>query len=827
MRWAWTRLACLACTLLFTGCERTPAPSATSQTGESDAHSPSASTKTAAPDSTRPAADLSANEILKRLLATYRQAKTYRDQAVVRLSFRQNNQPLSQEQPNAVAFERPDKLSLTAFQATLKSDGKELKAKIEDAESKNVDGQIVVRPAPKPLKLADLARDDLLYETISSRLRRQPVQLELLLEAGGLIAAFDGDVACRRLSDKDHGGALCYRVEVPSPGGPFVFWVDHKNFLLRRLDYPAAALVPDLANDPSVSQLELFADLRGAAIGEKIEPSQFAMDVPPNAKQVKAFARPPQPLPTDLFGQKPATFHFTCLDGRRFSDDELVGKTTVLAWYHDNPACEATLQQVSLAAERLAKADGVAIYAVATDPTSLTNDALQRRLAEWKVQLPILRDLEAFGDKSFHIELQPTIVVLDKRGCVQIFQSGGSPELADQLVAIVERLQRGDDLAGGIVTEHRREREKYDQLLARGGPEPGELVEIPEAVIRQRSEPAKIQIKPLWMCELENAGNIVVAAAANAPSNLFVLSGGRTAVEIAADGKLAAKYPLPIPEQAAITYVRTAVDKGGQRFFVGSSPLAPQFFLFDEQWKLVLAYPPPDQAPLAVADLNLVDLDDDGNLEILVAGAGGAGVVSISPRGELRWRNAKTPNALSLAVTTPDDVGSRSIFATGDEKGAVARINRYGNEESPTTVGTWQIMRIFGGQFPGQGPAPLLGLAANAKNEPFVVGLSNELSEKWNYPLPLGVHQVPIEPVTSSQVLPNYTGEWWIAGPDGSVHLITANGQLFDSFFTGTPLTGLAAATLNEKPTLIAASPHGLTAWELQPPPNRPTTRER
>ena len=72
------------------------------------------------------------------------------------------------------------------------------------------------------------------------------------------------------MRDKDHGGAMCYRVEVPSPGGPFVFWVEQKNFLLKRLDYPAAALVPDLANDPSVSQLELFADLRGAAIGEKI-----------------------------------------------------------------------------------------------------------------------------------------------------------------------------------------------------------------------------------------------------------------------------------------------------------------------------------------------------------------------------------------------------------------------------------------------------------------------------------------------------------------------------------------------------------------------------
>src|SRR5262249_38277087 len=160
----------------------------------------------------------------------------------------------------------PDKLSIKAFQATVKSDGRELKARIEDSASNNVDNQFVVRSAPKPLQLKDLAGDELLYETISSRLRRQPVQHELLLDASRLVAAFDADVACQRLTDQEHNGRRCFRIEVPSSGGAFVFWVDQEDFLLRRLDYPAAALVPDLANDSSVTQLELFADFRDAAI---------------------------------------------------------------------------------------------------------------------------------------------------------------------------------------------------------------------------------------------------------------------------------------------------------------------------------------------------------------------------------------------------------------------------------------------------------------------------------------------------------------------------------------------------------------------------------
>ncbi len=775
-------------------------------------------------------ADLSANEILKRLLETYRGAKTYRDQAVVRLAFRQNNQPVFQEQPIAVAFERPDKLSLVAFQATVKCDGKELKAKIEDEATKNVDGQVVGRPAPHPLKLVHLVEDQLLNETISSRLRRQPVQLELLLEAGGLVAAFGSDVACQRLSDSQHAGRNCFRVEVPSPGGAFLFWVDQANSVLLRLDYPVAALVPDLANDPSVSQLELFADLRGASIGQPIAASEFALEVPANAKRMKAFTRPPLPLPTDLFGQQPAGYSFTRLEGTRLADRDLAGKAAVLAWYHDNPACEATLQQVSAAAQRLAKDDSVAFLAVATDPTSLTNDALRRRFSEWKVELPIVRDLEAFGDTSFHIKDQPTIVVLDKRGCVQVFQVGGSPELADQLVEIVERLKRGDDLAGEIVAEYRREREKYEQLVARGGPEPDELLEVPEAVIRKRSEPQKIKVKPLWSCDVENAGNITIGFAPNQPPKLLVLSGGWFVVELDARGKIISRQALKIPEQAAVTFLRTAVDKSGQRLFVAAAHMAPELFVFDAEWKQLLTYPPQGHAPLGVSEVALADLNSDGDLQIVVAAAGGAGVVAVSPEGDVRWRNGKFPAPFSLAVSSAGEGGSPAIFTTfaGEgEKWSIGRLNRFGKDEPPLTVGNWSIVRVFGGHFPAKGQGAILGLATNAKSEPFAVGLNAELAERWNYPLPLGVHQNPIEPITSSQVLPGYDGEWWIAGPDGSVHLVTADGKLFDSFFTGAPLTGIAATKFGERPVLLLSNGTAVTAWEIEMPAKAKRSVER
>jgi len=397
-----------------------------------------------------------------------------------------------------------------AYQATVKCDGKELRARIDDPPSNNLDGQIVVRPAPTSLKLADLADDRLLYDILGSRLGRLPIQLELLLENSGLVAAFGADVACQRLDDATHAGRACFRVEVPSATGPLTFWVDQADLLLRRLDFPAAALVPDAAQDPAVTNLELFADLRDAKIDDPIPASQFALDVPASAKRMKRFARPPQPLPTKLLGQRPEAFFFTRLDGSRLSDTDLQDKLVVLTWYHDNPACEATLHQVSQASERLSADGNVVFLAVATDQAAVRNDALQKRLADWNVAMPIVRDLEAFGDKVFHIEGHPAVVVLDQRGGVQHFQVGGSPELADQLVAIVERLKRGDDLAAEALSQLAAVQRRYEELVARGGPEPDELVDIPEAVIRRRSEPKKLQIKPLWTnSELKNAGNVM------------------------------------------------------------------------------------------------------------------------------------------------------------------------------------------------------------------------------------------------------------------------------------------------------------------------------
>jgi len=762
------------------------------------------------------ASQLSASEILRQLLATYRGAVTYQDQGIIKLEFTQGGQKLGDQWPCAVQFVRPNKLSLAAYQATVKCDGRQLVAQIVDEATSNLDGQFLVRPAPKQLKLVDLASDEILYGIVSSELRRQPIQLELLLESGGLASAFGSNIACQRLPDGQVEGRDCFRVEVPSPGGAFVFWIDQGGWLLRRLDYPAAELLPGLANDPTVSDLRLSAELVGATIGGAIDERQFTLTLPADAKKMRSLVRPVPPLPSQLFGQNPGPFSFTALDGGKLTSDELKGKIAVLVWYHADPACQATLQEVAKARQRLKGDEAVVFYAVASDPTSASNDQLRAQLEAWKVELPIARDLAALGDSLFKIMGHPAVVVLDGEGRVQIFQVGGNPNLADQLGQIVERLKAGTNLAAEIVAQHERERKQYDDLVASGGPEPGQVIELPEAITRQRSEPKSLKREELWTCrELKSPGNLLVVEEAGQQPRIFVVEGWRTIAELGTDGKIVARHALDIPEQAIVTYARPAKNKAGAWLFAAAAPLGPQVYLFDANWKLARTIPTADDAPLAVVELTWADIGDgDGEPEMLAANVGEIGLVALDIEGKTVWRNRAFRNVTSVAVSRPSETGSWGIFATG-ETGTVLRINRFGNDESPQAVGQWPIGRLVAARFAGGKQARFLGLSGNAQGEPFAVGITDELKEAWNYPLPKGAHQRPIDTVTSSNLLPGRQGEWWLAGPDGSIHVISEDGDFHDSFYYGTALTGIAATKLGEHNVLLVATEEGVAAWTL------------
>ena len=55
-----------------------------------------------------------------------------------------------------------------------------------------------------------------------------------------------------------------------------------------------------------------------------------------------------------------------------------------------------------------------------------------------------------------------------------------------------------------------------------------------------------------------------------------------------------------------------------------------------------------------------------------------------------------------------------------------------------------------------------------------------------------------------------------LAGPDGSIHVLSAAGKLLDRFNYGVPLQGLATATYQNQLILLVSSSKGLEAWKVE-----------
>jgi hypothetical protein len=96
------------------------------------------------------------------------------------------------------------------------------------------------------------------------------------------------------------------------------------------------------------------------------------------------------------------------------------------------------------------------------------------------------------------------------------------------------------------------------------------------------------------------------------------------------------------------------------------------------------------------------------------------------------------------------------------------------------------------------------------------VGLSTDVREKWQYELPLGAQSVPALEMIASGRIVGQEGQWLLAGADGSIHVLSADGSLVDRFNYGAAISGLGVAQLNSQPALLVATAKGVDAWAVQ-----------
>lgn len=406
-----------------------------------------------------------AEQVLRQMIAAYQAAKTYRDQAVVRLKYRQQGQWFEDDGKLSVSFARPNKLQLRAYQLTLVSDGSHLCAVIADPDSNDLDGQIVIRRAPERFELDTIYQDQIMLDVMSGGMGGPPVTLELLLSDAPLRELLATSRSVTLDEPETVRGRACDRVAVQLDDGALVFWVDRQSRVLHRLQYPADRLTREMAAG-GCADVSLTAEFLQVGIDEALPDADFAFAAPETAKQVSRFVLPPQPLASPMLGQLPADFHFAGLYNEQVTRDSLLGHVAALLWFNDHPASETAVRELERIRQTMATDEAVLFRAVCTEPSTMSHAQVQALVRQWGVDIPVVRDLEAFGRDIFQIPYAPTLVVMDARGVVQIVEVGANPNLATELPSRLRLLAAGEDLATAQLTQFHQQQLLYQQKLS-------------------------------------------------------------------------------------------------------------------------------------------------------------------------------------------------------------------------------------------------------------------------------------------------------------------------------------------------------------------------
>lgn len=753
-----------------------------------------------------------AKTLLERMRAAYREAPAYRDQGVLRLRYRQGGTPIVDEAPFSFRAVRPNKIRLRAYGLTVACDGKQFKAKVDDKASNNLDGQFVVRAAPETLTLQGLYSDAVLRDAVLGGMGRQPLPLELFFGDMPLDAVFPPTVAKRMLPSDECDGRPCRRVEAVTAEGSFVFWIDAQSFVLRRLEYPVRSMLPDLAAEDGANA-SLVADFSEASFDGRESADDFLLITPPGARQLRAFVLPPEPLPTALLGKEPSDFALVSLTGERRTREQLRGKTTVLVWYQDHPACQRYLKQLDQVRQRFADSDSVQIFAVCTEPSSRSSQQIKELSKDWGVELEVLRDLDACGRDVFAVPWAPTLVVLDRKGVVQVFEVGANPYLSEQLPVVLERVGRGDLVAEDILADFRRDADAYQRALA-SGDSPAASGNEEVTVMRQPRDPERVRLDPAWAFKgAKEPGNILVLGPAAKTDRLVILDRSRRLVELDVDGKQLADHTIDFTEDA--DYARSAVDSTGHRYSVLTAIQGRTVTVLDEQWKVVGKYPPAEFPHQGIADAQLADADGDGRLELFVAFAGAAGVHCADLQGKQKWVNHGLPDALSLATQPSVEDRPWELFVSGS-RGELLGIDKTGTGNRSVPFSR-PLFRIYATSAPEAGDACFCGITFDPSGKVVAIGLNRQFHETWTRELPGGMFRYPVQFVASGLWTSPGQNVWLLAGADGTVHVIAADGQLQDYFAIGQDVRGLAIARRGSEPIVLLAQQGEVRAMRIVP----------
>lgn len=751
--------------------------------------------------------------LLDRVVEAYHKADRYEDHGKLVLQYTLEGKTYQETSEFSLALAGPNRIRLRAYDALAVCDGQTFRATIDEAP-----GEVLSLAAPDELSLAAVYRDSVLGKALNQIVASVPLTLFLDPEP---LPTFQYNARAPVFDTPEKIGAdLCYRVRIKRREGAMVLWIDQKTLVVRRVQYPAAGYRQLVA--PAATGMTITAEHEDAQLDPLIDDSKFHFDLPKDAELVKQFD-------AVLLGARIPRFTLRSLDGEVMTRESLDDKIVVLkflqkddvARFHDDLAGFDQIRK------RYQERDEVVFLAVDDDSKEVSDDDLKRELDKAGISLPVFRVDVGVAFRSFGLQVVPTTIILGRHGSLQEHMPGVDANQAVSLPKKIDTLLSG----GELVLEPPQQPPKFHYYsafdwqtpLADEGEQPAVPAEFANAEIAPPSEPELLRPKRIWACkELSAPGNMLVVHE-EAGDRVFVLDESSRVVELGAEGKVLLDRPLKLLEEdeGRITFLRTAVDGRGRRFFLASAAGARQLYLFDQEWKRRLIFPD-EGDPLAISDVQLADLAGDGELKMLVGYQGFVGTHCVDLKGQTVWRNRAAENVLRLAVTAPDPAGQRQLLVA---QGLLLPIDADGNEGARIFLFDSVLRLIFTSDLGPERASPWCAIAtkpvtSGKRLRDVAVGISPRGTVLWRYPLPAGTHHHPaFEMVATGDLLGGGIPQWVIAAADGSIHLLALDGSFLDRFNYGASPSGMAIANLGGGAALLVATDDGVEAWQFDLPP--------
>jgi hypothetical protein len=538
----------------------------------------------------------------------------------------------------------------------------------------------------------------------------------------------------------------------------------------------------------------------------------IAQWLPEGQHRLRHFVLPPAQRIAPIIGQRIGSFHFTTTDGQQETSDALDNRFQVLLWFQDDQPSRAVLPLLQHVADQFAAHDRVVFRAVCTEPTTeMSHSEVVALTRQLQVTIPVVRDLDAVGRDVLQIDSAPTLVVLDPHHTVHLYEVGARPDMAAILSVVLHQLLAGQNVAQEAqqqAADHRAAFEKHLTMAsvdAPGAADAGALRGIAPA-----RSPAQLRLETAWNSdELDNPGNLLLWQEAGQP-RLVAIDGWNKVVQLDGEGRIQARHPLPLDDDGAVTFLRTAVDGQGKRYFVGTARVARACYVFDADWKRVCRYPPADVQHPGVTDAMLADLDKDGTLEIYVGFQGVLGVHRVDISGNRVWSNRRLSNILSLSTSATGD----QLLVTSDQ-GTIVAITADSQDRQPQVIAGHAIHQLGSRAAESGAGAVYCGLAYSLSGRFTALGLGGDFQPLWQQQLAEGVFRSQILlPVASRQTAAGHA-YWWLAGPDGTLYVQRADGSLADQWATGFDVQGLAAGHVNGADWVWISHPGRIVAQRI------------